>query len=81
MADDRRQFSGVPVSGGAAPRVVVRGGQGGGEEMPEGILGVPLRPSPHGNPGPTSVSASVRNALPKLTPSLAAGVLAVVRKK
>lgn len=63
-------------------RVVVRGGQGGGEEMPGGMLSMrPLRPSPHGDPGPISVSPSVKAALPGLGPEKAARVRAVVARK
>jgi hypothetical protein len=82
--NERRQFTGVPVSGVPEDRrIFVDHGQPGGREIEvPGLLSMkPLRPSPHGNPGPTSISKSVKAALPKLTPSLAAGVRSVARKK
>jgi hypothetical protein len=83
MADSRGQFTGVPVSGGAAPRVFVDGGLPFGREITvPGLLSMkPMRPSPHGNPGPTTISPSVRSALPKLGPEKAARVRDVVARK
>ena len=80
------QFTGSKA-GIPAARVIARGGQGGGKEMPPGTLGAPLNRVPTTPHGPTigafntTISPSVRSALSKLTPSLAAGVRSVVARK
>jgi hypothetical protein len=84
MADSRRQFTGVPVSGVPEQRrIFVDQGQPGGREITvPGLLSMkPMRPSPHGNPGPTSMSPSVKAALPGLGPEKAARVRDVVARK
>jgi hypothetical protein len=83
---DRPQFTGSKA-GIPAARVIARGGQGGGVDMPSGILGAPLHRTPTTPHGPvvgafaTDISPTVRAALGKLTPSLAAGVRSVVARK
>ena len=83
---NNNQFTGEKV-GIPAARVIARGGQGGGKEMPGGMLGAPLRRTPTTPHGPTvgafvtSVSPTVRAALPGLGEEKAARVRAVVARK
>jgi hypothetical protein len=87
MADDtdhNRQFTGVPVSGVPEQRrIFVDQGQPGGREIAApGLLSMkPLRPAPHGNPGPSSISKSVKAALPGLGEEKSARVRDVVTRK
>jgi len=83
---NRPQFTGAKP-GIPAERIIARGGQGGGKEMPGGMLGAPLRRTPTTPHGPTvgafvtSVSPTVRAALPGLGEEKAARVRAVVARK
>lgn len=82
--NERRQFTGVPVSGVPEQRrIFVDKGQPGGREIEvPGLLSMkPLRAAPHGNPGPTSISKSVKAALPGIGPEKAARVRDVVARK
>jgi hypothetical protein len=84
MADDtdhNRQFPdakpGIP-----AARVFVDEGQPGGREVTvPGLLGAPLRPAPHGNPGALDISPTVRAALSGFGPEKAGRVRDVLRRK
>jgi hypothetical protein len=82
--NERRQFTGVPVSGVPEQRrIFVDKGQPGGREIEvPGLLSMkPLRPTPHGNPGPSSISKSVKAALPGLGEEKASRVRDVVARK
>ena len=82
--NERRQFTGVPVSGVPEQRrIFVDKGQPGGREIEvPGLLSMkPLRLTPHGNPGPTSISSSVKAALPGLGEEKAGRVRDVLRRK
>ena len=80
------QFTGSKA-GIPAARVIARGGQGGGKEMPSGMLGAPLRRTPSVPHGPTvgafatDISPTVRAALPGLGEEKSARIRAVIRKK
>jgi hypothetical protein len=87
MADgpypNRPQFTGEPPAG-LIKRVFVDDNVAGGRETPEGLgllSNAPLRPAPHGSPGPTSISSSVKAALPGLGEEKAARVRDVVTRK
>jgi hypothetical protein len=89
MADDtdhNRQFP-AAKPGIPADRIIARGGQGGGKEMPPGMLGAPLRGTPTTPHGPTvgafatDISPAVRAALPGLGPEKAGRVRDVLRRK
>jgi hypothetical protein len=84
MADgpdpNRPQFTGEKA-GVPAARVIVDGQPGGRETTAPGILGTPLRPAPHGNPGALDISPTVRAALQRLGEEKAARVRAVVARK
>ena len=82
--NERRQFTGVPVSGVPEQRrIFVDKGQPGGREIEvPGLLSMkPLCPTPHGNPGPSSISKSVKAALPGLGEEKASRVRDVVARK
>ena len=82
--NERRQFTGVPVSGVPEQRriFVDQGSPGGREISAPGLLSMkPLRPTPHGNPGPSSISKSVKAALPGLGEEKASRVRDVVARK
>ena len=88
MSEEKnKDFTGGAPLGAVSIRTAPRGGAGGGVDMPGGMLGAPLNRVPTTPHGPTigafntTISPSVRSALSKLTPSLAAGVRSVVARK
>jgi hypothetical protein len=88
MSEEKnKNFSGVAPLGAVAIRTAPRGGQGGGVDMPGGMLGAPLRRTPTVPHGPTvgafatDISPSVKAALATGPSERAERVRAVVARK